>query len=150
MELSSTEGASLDPEKTLHFPRGIPGFEDLNTFSLMHEADREQPIVYWLVATEDAEVQLPVATADALGVNYEITLDDDECALLELADPAQVAVLLILFRSPEGDATAASDGQDRSQIRAGFLSPLIINTESRIGLQKVLNRVERRVTIQAS
>lgn len=148
MELSSNEGASLDAEKTLRFPLGLPGFEGLSSFTLVHEAERETPIVYGLLSTEDPAVQLPVATAEALGVNYEISLSDEECALLELEDPAHVAVLLVLYRSPDRETT--TDPADRSTIRAGFMSPLIINTAARIGLQKILNQVERRVTIKAS
>jgi flagellar assembly factor FliW len=150
MELSSNEGAALDEHKILRFPQGIPGFDGLSSFTLVHEAGRETPMVYALLSTDDPTVQLPVATADALGVNYEITLSDEECELLQLEDAAQVAVLLILFRSPDGDTEDTPGDQDRSAIRAGFMSPLIINTEHRIGLQKILNRVERRVTIQAS
>lgn len=150
MELSSNDGAALDEDKILLFPQGIPGFDGLISFTLVHEAGRETPIVHALLSTEDPSVQLPVATAEALGVNYEITLSDEECELLKLEDPTQVAVLLILFRSPDGDTAGVSDAQDRSEIRAGFMSPLIINTEHRIGLQKTLNRVEHRVTIQAS
>lgn len=149
MELSSTESVEVGQDKELTFPRGIPGFEDLTRYQLVHEAEEATPIVYGLRSLEEETVMLSVTTADALGVNYEITLSDEECELLELGDPADVAVLVVLYRARETDAQL-DPAVDRGAIRAGFLSPLIINVSRRLGLQKVLNKVERRVTIQAS
>jgi flagellar assembly factor FliW len=34
-------------------------------------------------------------------------------------------------------------------MNANFMAPLLINTQARIGLQKVLGRTERKITIKA-
>lgn len=142
MQVSTGENgeSNAQPENTLQFPEGIPGFETQKSFRLIHDAEQEKPSVHYLQAVDDPDVQLPVVDPRSLQVDYEITLSDEECELLQLEDPADCAVLLVLFRG----------GDDRqSGIRANFLGPLLINTTSRIGMQKILNAVERNVTIRA-
>lgn len=135
----SSDNALEAPDNLLEFPRGLPGFEAHRRFRLLHEAGNDTPAVYWLQSVDDPEVQLSVTDPATLQVNYEITLSDDESALLGLDTPADCAVLVVLYR------------EDRNHtIRASFLAPLLINTDQRIGLQKVLNRVAGTVTIRAT
>jgi len=136
---TESQEQQLEEQKVIEFPRGLPGFEEERRFRLMHDSDSEAPRVHWLQSVEDSGVQLSVADPASLQVNYEIALSDEENSLLKLEAPEHCAVLVVLYRT---------DGE--SAIRANFLAPLLINTQRRIGMQKVLNAVEREVTIRSS
>ncbi len=129
----------VKPEEIITFPGGMPGFENLTRYKLFHEEG--QPTVFWLNSVDDPDVQFTVADPAVFRVQYQITLNDAEEALLQLDDSADTALLVMLYR---GDGTDA-----HSAIQANFLGPLVINTKTRIGLQKVLNKVEGFVTIHA-
>ncbi|HSC79801.1 MAG TPA: flagellar assembly protein FliW [Chitinolyticbacter sp.] len=114
----------IDPNTVLTFPRGLPGFEHCQRFKLLHE-DKPDPKVLWLQSLDEADLVLSVVSSELLGVNYQIQLTDDECALIDLQAGDEVTLLLILAR-PEADGG----------IRANTVSPLVLNARSRLGLQK--------------
>ena len=128
----------IDPESIIDFPEGLPGFENLKQFKLFHE-EGSNTLLY-MQALEDAEVQLPVVDPDHFQVNYQITLNDEELAKLQLDDPQDATVLVTV-----------SKGEDQTDggLHANFMGPIVINTKSRVGLQKALNRVSGTVLISA-
>jgi len=128
----------IDPASTISFPNGLPGFENLNEFKLFHEEDKQS--VYFLQSTADASVQLPLVDPDMFQVNYEITLSDEDLALLQL-DNAEDATIMVTVARHDGDL----DGG----IHANFMGPIILNTKARIGMQKALNQISGSVIIKA-
>lgn len=113
----------VDPETIIHFPAGLPGFDDCKNYKLLNE-EKPNPSIYWLQSLDDANVAFSIIAAERLGFNYVLTLNDDECESIELKDAAEAMLFLILSR-PEGEG-----------IRANTLAPLVINLLSRKGLQK--------------
>ena len=67
----------VDPDTVIHFPKGIPGFEDCKNYKLLHE-DNKAPKVLWLQSLDDAAVSFTLIEAERLGLNYMLTLSDDE------------------------------------------------------------------------
>lgn len=130
MQVQSTRFGLLDidPSTLIEFPLGLPGFEGLHQFKLFHE-DKPDPSVLWLQSVEDADVSLNLIEAQRMGVNYQITLSDEECAVLQLTDPADVVLLLVISNHVEQSGEAP--------IRANTASPVLINTKSGRGFQKV-------------
>lgn len=128
----------VDPDTVLTFPQGLPGFENLTRFTLLHEEGATT--IFWLQSVEDPDVQFSVTDPNSFRVNYQVTLQDDETALLELTDVADAAVMVMLSRD---------EATDPSGIKANFMAPLVINTKSRKGLQKALNQIEGFVNIVA-
>lgn len=122
----------------LSFPNGIPGFEDLTEFKLFHEQDTDD--VHFLQSTTDADIRFPVVTPAACRIDFRIELDDDEMDLLRVEPDDDVIVLVTLTRP--------SDAEEGG-ISANLMGPIVINTQSRIGMQKVLNSVEGAVVIDA-
>lgn len=127
----------IDPESVIHFPDGLPGFEDLKQFKLFHEEGANT--LFYMQALEDEGVQLPVVDPDHFQVNYEIALNDGEMAKLQLEDPADATVLVTVAKTDDSE-----DG-----LRANFMGPIVINTKARTGLQKSLNQVRGTVLIRA-
>ena len=89
---------------------------------------------WWVRSPADGYVTDP----GAYGLHYELELNDDEAALLQAADPADIALMLVLYKQEDAGAP----------IRANLQAPLLINTRSRRGLQKVMPRIEPRVTLK--
>ncbi|QLI80415.1 flagellar assembly protein FliW [Chitinibacter fontanus] len=114
----------VDPDTIIHFPAGLPGFDDCKNYKLLHE-EKPNPSVYWLQSLDDASVAFSIVGAEHLGFNYVLALDDDECASIDLTDPNEAMLFLILSR-PENEA-----------IRANTMAPLVLNLRSRKGLQKI-------------
>ncbi len=123
----------IDEESTLTFPQGLPGLEHCTRFKLFHRDEQDPPILYFLQSLDDPAVAFSLIPASHFGVDYEITLSDEEAVLLQLEQPSDVAILLIVY-----GGEAAADGQVKAQLRA----PLVINTVTRLGLQKAGLRSE--------
>ncbi|KAF0814437.1 Flagellar assembly factor FliW [Andreprevotia sp. IGB-42] len=116
----------VDPDTVLTFPRGLPGFESLTRYKLLHE-DKPNPTVLWLQSLDDAEVAFSVVQAELLGINYQIELNDEETALLGLDKPEDAILLLTLAKRDES----------KNSISANTVAPIILNTKTRKGLQKI-------------
>lgn len=134
-------------ETHIVFPMGIPGFEKERAFQLFHQ--HVDDVVGYLQSVENPDLTLSVFAPESLNIFYEFTLSDDEQALLKLERAEDAALLLVAYRQPAQKETD-SDALQGSQVNANFMAPLVINVESRLGLQKVLYRTERRITIKAN
>lgn len=138
----------IDEAHTLEFPAGIPAFEDCTRFQLFHDADSDEPRVFWLQSLDRPDLLFSLTDPALLGLRYELELSDAEVASLRLADPADAVVLLMVYRDGE-----AGDGQHPAlaHLRANLLGPLVLNLREKRGLQKtglqcdilVHNRPER-------
>lgn len=135
--------ADIAEDKIIEFPMGLPGFEDLRRWTLVHEEGHE-PDVFLLQSVDDAQVGFSITMPALLGVNLEFTLNDDEVAMLKLASPADAVVAVIVRKDDVDGAGPASTG-----LRANFVAPLVINVGERIGMQKVINRLGCEITLRA-
>lgn len=116
----------VNPDAVFSFPQGLVGFEDARRFTLFHEEGK--PTVFWLQSLDDPQLAFSVVPPESIDVQYEMELSDEDCALLELKDPAEATVVVILYR----------EAADNGRIAANTRSPLVLNTRSRIGMQKIL------------
>ncbi len=142
MKLETAETQSSSSDGLVVFPNGLPGFAGTQRFRLYREVD--QPTLFWMQSEEDPGLQFSVTDPALLKVQYEITLSDEECALLQLENPEDISILVLLYTREGGDSIPTGDN-----IRANFLGPLVINTHAHIGIQKVLTQIEDFVTIRA-
>lgn len=129
----------VDPDTIIVFPKGIPGFEDQTRFKLFHQEDN--PIIFWLQSVDDEDLTFSAANPVDFNVNYSFVLTDEEQDLLELSGPDELAVL-ILLRTDEN-----AEGAGKPAIKGSIKSPILINVNSRKGLQKVLVQVEQSITL---
>ena len=90
----------VDPNTIIHFPLGIPGFEECKNYKLLHE-DSSDPKVLWLQSLDEQDVLFTLIEAERLGLNYQLTLSDEECEHIELKAAEDAQLFLILSR-PEG------------------------------------------------
>lgn len=128
----------VEPSRIIEFPRGLVGFEKCRRFSLFH-AEGGEPTYFILQSLDDPAIAFHIADPAKFGFGYEIVLSDQEAADLDLADgersvsasSAQIAVVVILTKE-------AAD----KPVRANLNGPLIINLDTRRGLQHVFVRLD--------
>ena len=140
IERLGLKNVTVDPETLFTFPEGLAGFEDCKRFKLFHEEGQTSAAtVFWLQSVDDAEVMFPIVAPEALDIEYQIELSDDDCALIGLAAADDVAVVLVVYRDP------AAGGK----IAANTRSPVILNLKSRKGMQKILQDVHPTLLYRA-
>jgi len=131
---------TVDSSKIITFPKGIPGFEANTKWTLFHELDEKgemvSGVVVHLQSLDDGAVALPLTDPALFGFNYELELSDSEAAELKIEDAADVVVLATL--SPKDGQTPNAVGTPTSNVFANISAPILINTKSRIGLQKII------------
>ena len=128
---------SIDPETLFTFPEGIAGFEECKRFKLFHEEGKAT--VFWLQSVDDTSVMFPIVAPEAFDIEYQIELSDADCALIDLQGPDDVAVVVIVYRNEA----------EGGKIAANTRSPVILNTRSRKGMQKVLQEVHPTLLYRA-
>lgn len=128
----------IDPNSIIHFPNGIPGFEDQTRFKLFHQENN--PIIFWLQSLDDELLTFSVASPALFNINYNLSLTDAEESLLALDNADDIIVLILLHKDED-------DQNQKPTIKGSIKSPLIINSAKRIGFQKVLNNVEQSITL---
>lgn len=141
MEIKSRSLAEqqLTSNTIINFPNGIPGFEDQTRFQLFHQQDSE--IVYSLQSMIDDDLAFPVALPSHFSINYNFTLTNEEESILETQSADDVLILLILHKDD------SPDNSSHPTIKGSIQSPLIINSQKRIGIQKLLTSIEQSVTL---
>jgi len=127
---------TIEPSRIIEFPRGLAGFEDCRRFTLFHpeSAEADAPRYFILQSIDDPSVAFHITDPAKFDFGYEIALSDEEIAELALTDPASAVVVVLL----------AKDGDD-APLRANLNAPLIINLDSRRGLQHVFSRLDYSV-----
>ncbi len=137
LERLGLKNIAVDPDSVFTFPAGIAGFEQCTRFKLFHEEGKAT--VFWLQSLDQQDVMFPVVTPETLDIEYQIELSDEDCALIGLADPADAAVAVIVYR----------DEAQGGQIAANTRSPVILNLKTRKGMQKILSEVHPALLYRA-
>lgn len=127
----------VSEEALLNFPEGLPGFEHCKSFALIHESTNPAPTSFTMQSVDDPQVAFQIADPTSYGFNYELQLNDAETAKLKVTNLTDLVVMLILFRRED----------ESGLIEASVRAPLIINTSTRIGIQKMIERVQPNITL---
>lgn len=127
----------IDPETLFTFPNGLAGFENCKRFKIFHEEGK--PTVFWLQSLDDTAVMFPIVAPELFNLEYQITLSDDDCALLGLESDADASVVVIVYRSELAGG----------EVAANTRSPLVLNLKNRKGMQKILQEVQQTLLYRA-
>jgi len=136
----------IDPDTVIRFPAGIPGFEQHHQFKLFHEEGK--PTIFWMQSIDDTEVVFSVSLPELFNISYEVNLSDEDCALINLQEPGNATVLVILTRA-EGNPNSGDTAQVTSDIRANLNGPLVINVRDKLGMQKITSRLEQYTVLRS-
>ncbi len=127
----------VDPETLFTFPAGIVGFEACKRYKIFHEEGAHT--VFWLQSVDDTALMFPIVAPETLDVGYQIELSDADCALIKLDKVEDAVVVVILYRNET----------EGGKIAANTRSPVILNLQSRLGMQKILQDVHPSLLYRA-
>ncbi len=113
----------IDPDKIVHFPRGLIGYEQLCQFTLL-ELRPDAPFLI-LQSLDEVHIGLLVADPFTFIDNYTIHAGTTEKQLLQVDDLSNLAVL-VTATIPHGKPEETS---------INLTGPILINYQERIGLQ---------------
>ena len=128
-------------DKIITFPDGVLGFPECRKFTL-HQEKAGDNTLFHLRSQDKSGLGFYVIDPAAYGLKYDLTLSDAEQKLIKAQSPEDVAIFLMLARG-EG-----AEGASRENLLANIGGPIIINIHERIGLQKVLTKVDYSVSLQ--
>lgn len=134
---------AVAPDRIIEFPDGLAGFEACRRYTLFHPetVGEALPSYFILQSLDDPLIAFNIADPSLFGFSYEINLSDAESAALDLADPSDAAVVVILAK----DGQAGGNGQ----LRANLQAPLVLNVRARRGIQHVFARLNYQVTLKS-
>lgn len=114
---------SVDEEKIIFFPDGIPGFPDLKRYVLIDYKDTE---LKWLQALDDPDIAFIVAPPYLVAKNYELNIDENTKEFLELEKEEDLCILIVL--RIEGET-----------IKANLAGPILINSQNKRAFQAIVD-----------
>jgi flagellar assembly factor FliW len=113
----------VDERQKITFPHGLLGFETLKDYVLL---DAERQPFYWLQSMDSEQIAFIIINPFLFRPDFEANFDDEELKVIDIADPCKALVFSIVTIPPSGPMTANLQG------------PLVINRDSRKGLQVIL------------
>jgi flagellar assembly factor FliW len=122
----------LHADNVIRFPKGLIGLSEQTQLQLFHETTDDEPTVHWLQSVSDSEFSMSVISPQTLGMEYEIDFDDDDLHLLQLKDPNDALVLLVIYKQID---------ESNDNIKVVTKAPIIINTKTKCGLQKSFDQI---------
>ncbi len=127
MKVKTTRFGEIEvpDESLITFPEGVVGFKDAHGFVIFDCGD--QGIFKWLQSTDIPELAFVICEAPLIVPQYQVIIGPKEQDILELQKTEDAAVCLILV-IPE----------DPQETTANLLGPIVMNSESRLGMQLVL------------
>lgn len=121
----------FEDKDSIYFPEGLLGFEDKKKYVLLNNYDTVEPVPFmWLQSVEDENLTFVVSIPFFLRKDYEIEIPDNVCQRLDLGNPSEVGVY-----------TICKIDSEVSDMKVNFQSPLIINSNTREGMQVVLDNM---------
>ena len=108
----------------ISFPYGLLGFETLKDYVLL---DAERQPFYWLQSMDVEQIAFVLINPFIFRPDYEMNIDNEELLPIGITDPGKALIFSIV--------TVPGDG---TPITANLQGPLIINRDSKLGIQAVL------------
>lgn len=127
-ETSRFGSLEVNEEKIIYFEEGIPGFPDAKRYILIEYKDTH---LKWLQAVDDPDIAFIVSEPWAFDPEYSIRLDDYICQSLKVKNESDLVILLII-RVENGN------------VKPNLQGPLLINADTMLGMQVVLDKPIRQ------
>lgn len=116
----------VDDSKKISFEAGLPGFEGLKDFALIHDEEKGGPALMYLQSLEDKDVAITVASPLALTDTYSPAIEEKDLeGIGELKEDN--IIVLVTVNVPD----------KIEDMSANLKSPIIINTDTNKGVQVV-------------
>lgn len=123
--ISTRFGAlEVDEADVIHFPLGIPGFEEKHDWILVGDDDNA---IMWMHSTQDGGLALPVTTPDSVKSDYNAQIPRESLEPLGTIAEEDVALLIVVTIPPERPW----------DMTANLKAPIVVNRASRTAMQAI-------------
>ena len=120
--------------EAFHFPQGLAGFSDAHNYGFIYEGHGD---IICLQSIDQPEAAFVITPWDEERLGAPPKLSPDQCACLKADDPASLSWMLVL-----------NPFADKEWVTANLRAPIVINGDSRIGLQCIQQDPETSVRYQ--
>lgn len=125
----------LDEEKVITFENGLAGFEQYTKYTILYDSEKEtRPAISWLQSLEEKDLAFPVIDPITVKEDYNPIISEELIAPLGELNDENLVVLLVL--------TVPSDVKN---VTANLKAPLIINADTKKGLQFVVENADYEI-----
>ena len=114
----------VNEQQKISFPYGLFGFESYKDYVLL---DAEQQPFFWLQSIDEEQVAFVLINPFIFRPDYEMTIENEDLLPIGISDPGKAIIFSIV--------TIPGDG---SPMTANLQGPLVINRDSRLGIQAIL------------
>lgn len=122
-------------EKMIHFPQGIPGFDEYKDYVILYDNDGEkQELFAWLQCATEQELAFPVVDPFRIMETYNPMIEDD--LLKPLGDFTDEDLMVLLL------VTVPSDVKKTS---VNMKAPLLINSLNRRAMQVIVENEDYEI-----
>lgn len=118
----------IGEEKIFTFEKGMIGFEDKKSFTIIFDAEKgDDAVIYWLQSTEEPALALPILKPELIKEDYDPVVEDELVnSLGQNIKDAQLEVFVTL--------TVPSD---LTKMTCNLKAPIILNTDTMKGIQLI-------------
>ncbi|MDR3278948.1 MAG: flagellar assembly protein FliW [Synergistaceae bacterium] len=126
IKVTSTRFGELEVENedVIHFPVGIPGFEDKHEWLLVGDDDNA---IMWMHSAEDGALALPVTTPEAVKPDYNAQIPRESLEPLGEVNEGEVALLIVVTIPPNAPW----------DMTANLKAPIVVNRAKKIAMQAI-------------
>jgi flagellar assembly factor FliW len=118
----------ISEDKIFTFEKGIIGFEDFKSFTIVFDAEKEDKTsIYWLQSTEEAALAIPMIDPRNVKEDYDPIVEDE--LVNTLGQNIQDAQLEVL--------TTITVPEDLKKMTCNLKAPIILNTDTMKGIQVI-------------
>lgn len=120
-------------EDIIHFPKGIPGFEEEMEFIVVLTGDIEFPFTY-LQSVKSNDLAFIVTDPFLFLEKYDFELSDEDAQFLGVKSEEQIDDITVY--------TIVTIPEDVDQTSVNISAPIIINLKTKLGKQVILNEYD--------
>ena len=114
-------------EKIITLESGMIGFPELQKFTLIYDAEKNDSLIRWFQSMDDPQVAFPVIEPSRLFPSYSPTVDNS--MLESLGEMKDESVYLL---------NTITVPKDIEKMAVNLKAPIIINTDTRKGCQLIV------------
>lgn len=105
MKIAKTRFGEIEyePEKTLEFPKGLIGFENLRHYIVMPK--RQEGPLFWIQSADDPEIAFVLTDPTNFFLDYRVAPDATERGLLGIGKDDDCFVLAVVTVRPSREIT---------------------------------------------
>ncbi len=133
-ETQDAKKKKVSQDLVIHFPEGVPAFENAQNFTLIGGEDIEPFMM--LVSQDIEDFGFFCIDPFLLDPNYHFKLNTEDQKKLKVEDPRDVLVLSFVTRAERPE-----------DFTANLLAPVVLNIRNRLAKQIILERYPVRLNI---